>query len=147
MQERYSNFTVLMAKITRSIKRIKTEEMEEYNLKGNHLSCIYYLHKLNSLTLAELCDICKEDKASLSRSVDDLVSKGIVERDDNNTYRNLLTLSVKGSSVGSKISAKIDAVLDAASVGIDEENRTIMYQCLSQISKNLDNYCKKFREE
>ena len=147
MQERFSNFTVLMAKITRSIKRIKTEEMEEYNLKGNHLSCIYYLYKLNSLTLAELVDICKEDKASLSRSVDDLVARKIVERDDNNTYRNLLTLTTKGNDLGAKISTKIDSILDMVSEGIQEENRTIMYQCLSQISKNLDNYCKKFKEE
>jgi len=34
MIERFKTFTVLIAKINRSIKRIKTEEMDEFNLKA-----------------------------------------------------------------------------------------------------------------
>lgn len=147
MQERFSNFTVLMAKITRSIKRIKTEEMEEYDLKSNHLSCLYYLHKMDTLTLAELVDISKEDKSILSKSVDDLYSKGLIERDDNLNYRNLLTLTPRGAEIATQISAKIDNILDVVSAGVTEKNRIIMYQCLSQISKNLDNYSKKIKED
>ena len=147
MQERFSNFTILMAKITRSIKKIKTEEMDEYDLKGNHLSCLYYLHNLNSLTLAELGEICKEDKASLSRAVEELVTRGLVERADTFNYRNLLNLTEMGSTIAAKISHKIDNILEVMSEGVSEENRVVMYQCLSQISKNLDNYCKKFKED
>ena len=34
MQQRFETFTVLIAKISRSIRRIKAEEMSEFHLKG-----------------------------------------------------------------------------------------------------------------
>ena len=43
MEERYKSFTVLISGISRSIRRIKTEEMAEFNLKSPHVSCLYYL--------------------------------------------------------------------------------------------------------
>ena len=83
MQERFKTFTVLISKINRSIKKIKTEEMDEFNLKSHHVSCLYYLYKSNSLTAKELCDICAEDKAALSRSLEDLERNGYIECDSN----------------------------------------------------------------
>lgn len=46
MQQRFETFTVLIAKISRSIRRIKAEEMSEFHLKGPHVSCLYYLTQL-----------------------------------------------------------------------------------------------------
>ena len=43
MEKRFQKFTVLITKINRNIKRIKTEEMDKYNLKSPHVSCLYYL--------------------------------------------------------------------------------------------------------
>ena len=43
MEERFGTFTILISKISRSIKRIKSEEMAEFQLKGPHVSCLYYL--------------------------------------------------------------------------------------------------------
>jgi len=76
MKERFELFTVLIAKISRSIRKIKTEEMEEFDLKSPHVSCLYYLFKSNNLTATELCEICQEDKSAISRSLDYLESKG-----------------------------------------------------------------------
>ena len=45
MKERFETFTLLLSKINRSIRKIKTEEMEEFNLKCPHVYCLYYLHK------------------------------------------------------------------------------------------------------
>ena len=50
MQQRFETFTVLIAKISRSIRRIKAEEMSEFHLKGPHVSCLYYLTQLGPLT-------------------------------------------------------------------------------------------------
>ena len=69
MQERFKNFTVLIAKINRCIRKIKTEEMAEFDLKSTHVSCLYYLYTMETLTSKELCDVCEEDKASISRSI------------------------------------------------------------------------------
>ena len=68
MQERFQTFTVLITKLNRCIRKIKTEEMAEFDLKSPHVSCLYYLYKADSLTAKELCDICEEDKANISRS-------------------------------------------------------------------------------
>ena len=67
MKERFKTFTVLIAKISRNIKKIKNQEMEEYGLRCVHVTCLYYLHSAESLTATELCDMCGEDKANMSR--------------------------------------------------------------------------------
>ena len=46
MEERFETFTVLIARISRSIKRIKADEMADFELKGPHVSCLYYLLSL-----------------------------------------------------------------------------------------------------
>lgn len=63
MEERFAAFTVLIAKINRNIRRIKTEEMAEFHLKGPHVACLYHLTTAGPLTAGELCDRCDEDKA------------------------------------------------------------------------------------
>ena len=121
MQERFQNFTVLIAKISRSIRKIKTEEMDEFNLKSPHVSCLYYLYKSGPLTAKEICDICQEDKASISRN-----------------------LTKKGQIISERIVQKIDSILDLASVGLSDEERTILYKSLALISDNLEKICEKY---
>ena len=75
MEERFAAFTVLIAKINRNIRRIKTEEMAEFHLKGPHVACLYHLTTAGPLTAGELCDRCDEDKAAISRSLDFLAKE------------------------------------------------------------------------
>ena len=76
--DRFKNFTVLINNISRNIKRIKSEEMKDFDLKTPHVSCIYYLYIENNLTAKELTDICDEDKAQISRSIDYLENNGYI---------------------------------------------------------------------
>jgi len=69
MEERFQAFTVLIGSINRSIHRIKTGEMSEFQLRSSHVSCLYYLFKSGSLTAKEICTLCEEDKANISRAV------------------------------------------------------------------------------
>lgn len=62
MEDRFETFTVLIARISRSIRRLKAEEMERLGLKGPHVSCLYYLSLYDELTAAELCERCDEDQ-------------------------------------------------------------------------------------
>ena len=78
MKERFKTFTVLIMEINRYIHKIKTEEMSEFDLKSPHVSCLYYLYKAGELTAKELCDISKEDKASVSRSIEYLETNGFI---------------------------------------------------------------------
>ena len=141
MEERFETFTVLIARINRGIKRIKAEEMAEFGLKGPHVSCLYYLSCCGEMTAAELCERCDEDKAAISRSLDDLEKNGYITcaSGAGKRYKSPLRLTEKGKTVGCAISEKIIRIVDAASEGLSEEERRTMYRALSLISGNLEN--------
>ncbi len=146
MQERFKEFTVLVANINRCIYKIKTEEMADFNLKSSHVSCLYYIYKEDSLTAKELCDVCGEDKANISRAIKYLESNGylVCNSKAQKRYQSSLELTEKGKDVGKYITEKIDAVLSRASVGLSEEYRKIMYQSLNLINDNLNKLCAEY---
>ena len=148
MEERFQTFTVLIAKLNRCIRKIKTEEMAEFNLKSPHVSCLYYLYKSESLTAKELCDICEEDKANISRSIDFLEANGyLVPRvKPVKRYRNPLVLTEKGKEMGAHITRKIDDILYSVSQVLPEEQRENMYASLSVICDNLQKICDAYGE-
>ena len=146
MKERFKIFTVLVSKINRMIKKIKAEEMAEFELKSPHVSCLYYIYNMRSLTAKQLCDICEEDKAAVSRSIEYLEEKGYLECKSITAkrYKSPLTLTSKGMEIGKLVADKIDSMLEVASDGIKESDRIIMYRCLMLISDNLQKICEKY---
>ena len=139
MEERFETFTVLINSISRSIHKLKTAEMAEFNLKSSHVSCLYYLFKQESLTAKELCDICSEDKANISRSVRYLEENGYLSCHSKTLkrYQSPLTLTDKGREIGARIVEKIDRNLAGVSEGLTEEHRRIMYESLARVNDNL----------
>ena len=146
MEERFQAFTVLITGISRSIHRIKTEEMSEFELRSSHVSCLYYLYKKGSLTAREICDLCEEDKANISRAVKYLEEKGYVfcESEEKKRYQSPLCLTDSGKEIGKAIVEKIDRVLDVASRGLTDEERAVMYKGLAVVNKNLNELCESF---
>ena len=146
MKARYDTFTLLINKASRNIRRIKTEETYELNLKSPHVSCLYYMYKnANPMTAKELCDICDEDKASISRSIDYLERNNYIscESKTEKRYKSPLTLTEKGIQASKIIAKKIDDIVDIAGAGLTEENRKIFYESLALISNNLQTFCDK----
>ncbi|MBR5226457.1 MAG: hypothetical protein IKV69_00120 [Clostridia bacterium] len=148
MKERFENFTNLISGISRSIRKIKTEEMQEFNLKSQHVSCIYYIHKNVALTPKELCEICQEDKAMVSRSLEVLDKKGfLMGESTDKKYRKLISLSEKGKQIARKVAEKIDKVLSLASAELSQEKRLAMYEGLALVNSNLNKICKNYGEK
>ncbi len=147
MKERFETFTVLIAKISRNVRRIKNEQMAEYGLRSAHISCLYYLYTFDLLTATDLCERCEEDKATISRALDFLEEKGFItcETKSAKRYKSPLLLTERGREVGRKISEKIDRVLDAVSVGLTDEERAEFYRSLTIISDNLDKITKEIK--
>lgn len=147
MQERFETFTVQISKISRAIRKIKNEEMKEFNLQGTHVSCLYYLYRENgTLTAKELCDACDEDKAAISRSIDYLERQGYIKctSKTEKRYKSPISLTQKGEEVGKGIAYKIEEILNLASQGLSEENRQIFYNSLFLISNNLQKINEKY---
>ena len=140
MKERFETFTVLIAKISRSIKKIKNQEMAEYGLRSAHVSCLYYLHASESLTATDLCERCEEDKATISRALDYLEANGFITCETKHTkrYKSPLILTQKGKEASAKIAEKIDTVLNEMSNGLSEDERAEFYRCLNIISESLE---------
>ena len=144
MQERFETFTVLINRISRNIKKIKNQEMAEYNLRSAHVSCLYYIYILKDATATDLCERCEEDKATVSRTIDYLETNGFVthEVSSQKRYKNPLILTDKGREAGKKIADKINGVLDAIGDGLSEAERIAFYRSLSIISESLETVAK-----
>lgn len=145
MQERFETFTVLINRISRNIKKIKNQEMAEYNLRSAHVSCLYYIYTLTGgATATDLCEHCEEDKATISRALDYLDTNGYISREVENAkrYKSPILLTDKGKEVGKKIADKISGVLDTISVGLTEEERIAFYSSLAIISDSLESVSK-----
>ncbi len=145
MQDRFETFTVLINRISRNIRKIKNQEMAEYNLRSSHVSCLYYIYTLEGATATDLCERCEEDKATISRALDYLDTNGYITRDveSNKRYKSPLVLTEKGKEVGKRIADKVSGVLDAISGGLTEEERLAFYRSLSIISESLETVSKK----
>lgn len=140
MEARFETFTTLITKIYRNIRKIKNQEMSKYNLKGTHVSCLYYLYSAEGLTAKELCEKCEEDKATISRSLDYLETNGYLtcKSKSSKKYKTPIMLSEKGMDIGKEIADKINRVLKKAGVGLTEDERSSFYRSLATISNNLD---------
>ena len=146
MNDRFETFTVLIAKINRSIHKIKSEEMAEYNLKAPHVSCLYYLFKNGPLTARELCDICDEDKGAVSRSLDYLEREEYITCDSTSKkrYKAQLFLTPKGEIVGAEVAEKIDNLLDRVGRDMSDEERMNFYRFLELICGDLQKITDKY---
>lgn len=147
--ERYRYFTALITKINRSIKRIKSEEMNEFNLKGPHVSCLYYLYTTGGTTATEICEMSEDDKATISRSIDHLEEIGLINKrtTENKKYNVFLTLTDKGKELAQKIAVKIERILNIAGEKIKNKKRQTMYECLMTINENLESVVKSYDGE
>lgn len=146
MIDRFETFTTQIAKISRNIRKIKTEEMKDFNLKSPHVSCLYYLFKNETLTAKQLCDVCDEDKAAISRSIDYLEKNEFLTCDSKTEkrYKSPIMLTSKGKQVGEGIANKIDNILISASKGLSEPDRKTFYKALFLISDNLQKITDKY---
>lgn len=148
MKKRFETFTVLIAKISRNIRKIKNQEMADYDLRSPHISCLYYLYSAEGLTATDLCERCEEDKATISRSLDYLEKNGYLTCRSKfaKRYKSPLVLTQKGKEAGGRIANKIALVLDEISTGLTEEERLAFYRSLTIISEGLENIANRFWE-
>lgn len=149
MEPGFEAFTVLIARISRSVKRLKAGEMAAFDLKGPHVSCLYYLSREEGLTAAELCERCDEDKAAISRSLDFLEKNGYIfcGSTAKKRYRSPLRLTDKGRAVCRKMDEQIGRIAAAAGEGLSPRDRETMYRALALLCGNLERLCREERAQ
>ncbi len=149
MDERFETFTVLLNRINRNIRKIKNEEMANYELRSPHISCLYYLYISKELTSKDFCERCEEDKATISRSLDYLEKNGyiICKSQTKKRYNAPFELTERGMRAGKRIADKIASVLEEISTGISDNDREIFYRSLNIISENIDKVAKSYKNK
>ncbi len=138
MIQRFQDFITGITVCHKYIQRIKNVEMTELGLKGIHVSCMFYLHhNPDGLTSAQLCQLCAEDKATISRIVADLRSKGYIRPSPQKNYRTPLHLSDAGHEIAAQMDPMIESWVSIGGDGLTAEQRENFYHTLSLIAENL----------
>lgn len=150
IEERYRVFTGLILSLSRSIQRIKNQEMANFGLKGNQVQCIFTLYHANrGMNLSELAELCDEDKGAMSRTVKQLVEQGLVkpEGDDPKRYKTPYRLTKRGREFAAYVTNRIASISRLGGTGVTGRERKEMYPTLTQIAENLERFCKQNYEK
>ena len=138
MIQRFDAFVSGITSCYKYIQRIKAMEMTEFGLKGTHVMCLYNLRRNPAgLTAAQLCGLCAEDKAAISRTVSELRSRGYITTLSEKAYRAMLTLTAAGQELARKFDQLIEGWVTAGGDGLTDEERVDFYKSLSAIAENL----------
>ena len=137
MKDRFEAFVTGVTVCYKYIQKIKSLEMTELGLKGTHVTCLFYLsNHPEGLTAAQLCQFCAEDKASVSRTVADLRSRGYIAPSEKH-YRAPLQLTDEGQKAAKQMEPLIQRWVQSGGDGLTEEQREVFYKSLAMIGENL----------
>lgn len=137
MIQRFQSFVTGITVCYKYIQRIKSMEMTEFGLKGAHAMCLFFLHQNpQGLTAAQLCQLCAEDKAAISRTLACLQKEGYLQTGEKK-YRAVLCLTAKGEKVACQVDELVAQWVGFGGEGLTEEERSVFYRCLEHISGNL----------
>ena len=149
--ERFESFTSSVTKAYKSIQKIKIAEAEQIGLKPSHVMYMYYIGKnIEGLTHSELCKLCIEDKAAVSRAVVELTKKGFIknaEENSNRKYRTKIILTEEGRQINRDLNEAIAIAVNKASKELDEVDRENFYRVFFYITDNLDEICSSYLKE
>ncbi len=144
MLDRFEAFAAGITACYRYLQKIKATEMTELGLKGTHVMCLHYLHRSpEPLTAAQLCKLCAEDKAAISRTLSDLEERGYLTSASGKKYRAALTLTASGAVIAGQMEDLIAEWVAVGGQGLSESQRTDFYQTLGHIAQNLKNHIQE----
>lgn len=149
MQERITEFTTSVAGAYKKLKKIKRQQSALYasfDIREPHVMCLYFLGEHpEGLTVTELANLCYEDKAATSRTVDYLLEKGYVrheEVDAKRRWRSKVRLTKEGTELAEvvrRVASKVSAVITK---DIPSQDVEVFYRVFDQMIKNMDHFMK-----
>lgn len=150
MIKRFEQLTAGVSRIYKSIGKIKKTCMNSLGLKGTHVMCIYYLTRNpDGLTASDLCSLCREDKAGISRILSDLERKNYIYYPlaaGEKKYRARAVLTDAGKERARKVSELILRSTKAGGAGLTDTERQIFYRALFKIADNLEQLCRELEQ-
>ena len=146
MEKRFERFAAAVLEMNRYLQRIKEQEMRRFGLRSAHTMCIFYLGQHpEGLTVTQLTEICREDKAAVSRNLSELSRMGLVSCSappDRRVYRDPYRLTERGTEIAAQVEAQVSDALSACGRGLTEAQRDNFYTAAQIIISNLEDYAE-----
>ena len=140
--QRFESFVGGITELYRLIQRIKNTEMAPLGLAGRHVMCLSYLgSRSEGLTAGELCALCGEDKAAVSRTAADLERRGLIQR--SGSYRATLRLTQTGRDMAGQVAELSRGAVEFGGAGLTDSQRETFYEAMDIISANLRAFCAR----
>ena len=137
MLKRFARFSLAISEIDRCWHKLAAEEMAKHELNSPHAVYLCALYEYEEgITAAELCEICRKNKADVSRMVAILEKKGLI-RKEGNQYRARILLTEEGKQAAAHVRERAALAVELAGAGLSPESREIFYAALEQITANL----------
>lgn len=139
-------FTLTLADVLKSIKKLKDQRMSAYGLRSSHVMVLYILGRTpDGLTPAELSDASSVDKALISRIISELTEKGFVTTapSGGKRYKARLLLTTEGRNVANYIASAVSTIQQKVSGDIPKEDLEIFYRTLFILQTNFRNLAEE----
>lgn len=141
MITRFEQFTTTITQIYKNLQKVKMQEVADLELRGTHVMCLFQLNRHpEGLTITQLSNLCGEDKAATSRTMSDLIKKGLAANEHEKKYRAPMRLTEIGQTVANQIDTQAIQAVETIGKGLTNEEREIFYKALTTISENLKDY-------
>lgn len=140
MLDRFARFSLAINEIYRYWHQLTAEEMAVYGLKGPHCTYLFQISRHeNGLTAPQLCELCRKDKADVSRTMAILENKGMVTKEGThqNLYRGVYRLTDLGRQAAEHVSRRASLAVELAGKDLSDAERGIFYKCLESITTSL----------
>lgn len=144
MIERFEEFTKQVTLAYKYILKIRSYEMVEFGLKGSNVTCLLVVgQNPQGVTATELCELCMEDKAGVSKSLAVLKDKGFITQENDKKYKAKYFVTPMGEKAVENIKTVIDYVVEKAGEGLSDAKRAVFYTSFEKIVNNLGEICEE----
>lgn len=139
MSDKFIRFTGRITGITKSIRKLISEEVARLGLRRAYAIPIYFIYENGPISASKLSRLCGEDKANLSRTLHLLEADGYVVMEERTSPRRRVrvALTAEGERIGGLLSARSRELVAVASEGISAEAMAVMNDALFKIDENL----------
>lgn len=129
--------------LAHAIKQQLGDQLEAQNLgiATMHVRVLKVIGKSNAATAIDIADLFKRDKAQITRVVNQLIDKGLVQKEPNpdDKRSQLLSLTSAGRVKQEKLQTLSDYMEDQMTQSIDATDLAVFVKVAQTMTKNLIN--------
>ncbi|WP_066874094.1 MarR family winged helix-turn-helix transcriptional regulator [Clostridium mediterraneense] len=145
-EEERHDYIISFRKVKKFYKKFIDNEMKKFDLSQNEIEIITYLNRNpEKNTAKDIVEYLGISKGMISRNIDILLSKGIIEPKKDNIDKRIIRLYITKESeeLINEIEESIFNFLGSLLENIEEEKFKIFKEVLNSLTNNLEELEKK----